>query len=192
MAQFLNTILAQYSLLLRLLRKELDTAPTSTDPQSYITAIVRRTTPSLRLYTKWVVLHHSQIPLSFWPQFISFANSLQKVWRGRSRPTLSYPLEEDLAAAGFAPLETPQDTGKRKHKQDRARIGNRKKRFDRLLLRWGQSGGDSTVTSSRDHGAEHPNVEMTLRLADLLSDAVDIATIPVYRHMNNLTIGIAY
>ena len=180
--QFLDTILAQYTLLLRLLRTELENTPASTDPESYITAIVRRTTPSLRLYSKWLVIHHSELPSSFWPQYVLFANALQTMWHGRSTPKLSYPLEEDLAAAGFAPLEVPPavlDTGKRKHKRDRARIGNRKKRFDKLLLQWGRSGGDSSVTSYRDHGDEHPNVEMTLRLADLLSDAIEIASIPV-------------
>ena len=31
------------------------------------------------------------------------------------------------------------------------------------------------MTSTRNQGAEHPNVEMTLRLADLLSDALELA-----------------
>lgn len=35
------------------------------------------------------------------------------------------------------------------------------------------------MSSIRSQGADHPNVEMTLRLADLLSDAIEIATIPV-------------
>jgi len=108
-------------------------------------------------------------------------------------------LEEDLAGAGFAPLEVPPnvaDARKRKHKRDRARIGNRKKGFDKLLLQWGRSGGDSVTSSSRnnrDQGAEHPNVEMTLRLADLLSDAIEIASIPVIALLlMNLIVGFGH
>jgi Est1 DNA/RNA binding domain len=182
--QFLETILAQYTLLLRLLSTELDSTSPSTDIQSHITAIIRRTAPALRLYSKWLVLHHSQISSTpFWTQYIATSNSLQKLWPSPSNPPkLSYPLEEDLAAAGFVLFEIPNtttDLRKRKHKRDRARIGNRKKGFDKLLLQWGRSGGDSSVTSTRNQGAEHPNVEMTLRLADLLSDAVELASIPV-------------
>jgi Est1 DNA/RNA binding domain len=181
--QFLETILAQYTLLLRLLSTELQSTQ-STDIQAHITAIVRRTASSLRLYSKWLVLHHSQIPSpTFWHQYAQTATSLQNLWQSQSLPRLSYPLEEDLAAAGFAPFEispnTSNDLRKRKHKRDRARIGNRKKGFDKLLLQWGRRGGDSLVTSTRNQGAEHPNVEMTLRLADLLSDAIEIASIPV-------------
>jgi hypothetical protein len=183
-SQLLDTVLAQYTLLLRLLSTELESCEPSTDTSTYITPIIRRTASSLRLYSKWLVLHHSQVPTSFWDQFIYAATCLQRVWStGQSPPKLSYPLEEDLAAAGFAPLETPSpshDSRKKKHKRDRARIGNRKKGFNKLLLQWGRSGGDSSVTSTRDQNAEHPNVEMTLRLADLLSDAIEIASVPVH------------
>jgi Est1 DNA/RNA binding domain len=183
--QFLETILAQYILLLRLLSTELSSTDASTDIQSHITAVIRRISPSLRLYSKWLVLHHSQIPSvsPFWHQYSQTSTSLQHLWSSStSLPKLSYPLEEDLAAAGFALFEIPNtanDLKKRKHKRDRARIGNRKKGFDKLLLQWGRSGGDSSVTSTRNQGAEHPNVEMSLRLADLLSDAVELACIPV-------------
>jgi Est1 DNA/RNA binding domain len=182
--QFLATVLDQYTLLLRLLSTELENTPQSTDPTSYITPIVRRTTPCLRLYSKWLILHHSEVPKTFWTQYIRTSNSLSKIWQQKNPPKLSYPLEEDLAAAGFAPLETPEDSRKRKHKRDRARNGNRKKGFDKLLLQWGRTGGDSSVSTSRD---DHPNVEMTLRLADLLSDAFEIASIPVYSLDNWLT-----
>ena len=183
--KFLSSILTQYTLLLRLLSTELQSVPPSTDPAAYITPIVRRTASSLRLYSKWLVLHHQLIPSDFWNQYAMTATSLLSIWPNQTQPKLSYPLEEDLAAAGFCPLEVPPnvvDARKRKHKRDRARIGNRKKGFDKLLLQWGRSGGDSITSSSgnnRDQGAEHPNVEMTLRLADLLSDAVEIASIPV-------------
>jgi hypothetical protein len=182
--QLLDTILAQYTLLLHLLSSELESTPPAPDISTHITPIIRRTTPSLRLYSKWLVLHHSQIPVSnpFWSHYAHAATTLHALWQQIPPPKLSYPLEEDLAAAGFAPLELPpaeETRNKKKHKRDRARIGNRKKGFDKLLLAWGRRGGDSHVSSMRSQGAEHPNVEMTLRLADLLSDAVEIATIPV-------------
>lgn len=179
----LSSILAQYTLLLRLLSSELQSVPPSTDPTAYITPIVRRTASSLRLYSKWLVLHYHLVPADFWTHYATTATSLLSIWPNQTQPKLSYPLEEDLAAAGFAPLEVPAnvaDVRKRKHKRDRARIGNRKKGFDKLLLQWGRSGGDSVTSGGiKDQGAEHPNVEMTLRLADLVSDAVEIASIPV-------------
>jgi hypothetical protein len=177
--QLTTTVLSQYTLLLRLLSNELEQSP-SPDPQSSITPIIRRIAPSLRLYSKWLVLQHTIIPATFWSQYTLTATSLLKLWPTQTQPKLSYPLEEDLVSAGFAPLEAPpdvEDSRKRKHKRDRARIGNRKKGFDKLLLQWGRSGGDSVT--ARDNGAEHPNVEMTLRLADLLSDALELASIPV-------------
>ena len=183
--KLLDTILAQYTLLLHLLSTELESTPPSPDISTHITPIMRRITASLRLYSKWLVIHHSQIPLSnpFWSHYAHAATTLQRLWHETPPPKLSYPLEEDLAAAGFAPLESPPPTeetrNKKKHKRDRARIGNRKKGFDKLLLAWGRRGGDSHVSSMRSQGADHPNVEMTLRLADLLSDALEIATIPV-------------
>jgi hypothetical protein len=179
----LSSIIAQYTLLLRLLSSELQSVPPSTDPTAYITPIVRRTASSLRLYSKWLVLHYHLVPADFWTQYATTATSLLSIWPKQTQPKLSYPLEEDLAAAGFAPLEVPAnvaDVHKRKHKRDRARIGNRKKGFDKLLLQWGRSGGDSVTSGGiKDQGPEHPNVEMTLRLADLVSDAVEIASIPV-------------
>ena len=178
---FLNAILAQYTLLLKLLSTDLKSVDTS-DVQAHITPIIRRTTPSLRLYSKWLVLHHSQIPTAFWHEYVAVANLLSCLWPSPvSPPKLTTPLEEDLAAAGFAPLEAqPEDPSKRKQKRDRARIGNRKKGFDKLLLQWGRRGGDSHV-ASRYHQREsdHPNVETTLRLADLFSDALELASIPV-------------
>jgi hypothetical protein len=178
---FLQSVLSQYTLLLRLLYTELRETPPTTDISAYITSIIRRTGSSLRLYSKWLVLHLHLIPVEFWQQYATTATVLLSLWPTQNQPKLSYPLEEDLVAAGFAPLDVPAhiaDSRKRKHKRDRAKIGNRKKGFDKLLLQWGRSGGDS-VTSTREQGNEHPNVEMTLRLADLLSDAIEIASIPV-------------
>lgn len=179
--QFLSTVLSHYTLLLRLLGSELESSPPSEDPTTSITPVIRRITPSLRLYSKWLILHHPEIPESFWAQYTETSTVLQTLWLSQNHPKLSYPLEEDLAAAGFAPLEPQQtqDSRKRKHKRDRARIGNRKRGFDKLLLQWGRSGGDS-ATSGRK-GDEHPNVEMMLRMADLLSDATELASIPVSR-----------
>lgn len=181
----LFSVLAQYTALLRLLSMELQSVPPSTNSAEYITPVVRRTASSLRLYSKWLVLHHDLVPFEFWGQYATTATSLLSIWSTQLQPKLSYPLEEDFAAAGFAPLEVPPnvtDTRKQRHKRDRARIGNRKKGFDKLLLQWGRSGGDSVTSSSgnkRDQGTEHPNVEMTLRLADLVTDAIEIASIPV-------------
>jgi Est1 DNA/RNA binding domain len=194
--QFFQVVLTQYTLLLRLLSNELQSTLPSSDIAASITPIVRRTTPSLRLYSKWLVINHSQVPDTFWHQYINTANSLQSLWSVQPPPKLSYPLEEDLAAAGFAPIEVQNisnDSRKRKHKRDRARIGNRKKGFDKLLLQWGRKGGDSSVSSARgQQGAEHPNVEMTLRLADLLSDAIEIASILVPSHVTCLITGLEY
>lgn len=180
--QFLSTVLSHYTLLLRLLGSELESSPPSEDPTTYITPVIRRITPSLRLYSKWLILHHPEIPESFWTQYTKTSTLLQTIWPSQNHPKLSYPLEEDLAAAGFAPLEPQQtqDSRKRKHKRDRARIGNRKRGFDKLLLQWGRSGGDSATSTGRK-GDEHPNVEMMLRMADLLSDAIELASIPVSR-----------
>ena len=176
--EFLFTLLDHFSLLLRLLSQEIELQPPSDDPASYITPVVRRIASSIRLYSKWLVVHHSQIPLSFWPQYIIAVQSVKGLWTKQSPPKSSLPLEEDLAAAGFAPLEALQESKKRRTKRDKARIGNRKKGFERLLLQWGRNGGD-TLVQSRNQGSQHPNVEMTLRLADLLSDAIEIASIPV-------------
>lgn len=192
--QFLQIVLAQYTLLLRLLSNEIESTLPSSDITASITPVVRRTTSSLRLYSKWLLIHYSEVPDTFWRQYIHTANSLQSLWPVQPPPKISYPLEEDLVAAGFAPIEVQNvnnDTRKRKHKRDRARIGNRKKGFDKLLLQWGRKGGDSSVSSVRgQQGAEHPNVEMTLRLADLLSDAIEIASIPVISHLTCLITGL--
>jgi hypothetical protein len=190
---FLQSILSQYTLLLQFLYMELQQTPPTTDISAYITPIIRRTASSLRLYSKWLVLHLHLITAEFWQQYATTATVLLSLWPTQNQPKLSYPLEEDLVAAGFAPLDVPAyvaDSRKRKHKRDRAKIGNRKKGFDKLLLQWGRSGGDS-VTSTRERGTEHPNVEMTLRLADLLSDALEIASIPVISPLGLLlTLGI--
>jgi Est1 DNA/RNA binding domain len=182
--KFVDTVVSQYSLLLSLLVRELQSQKSNVeDVTACITPVTRRITPSLRLYSKWLVIHYSQVPESFWPQYIATSNTLQHLWsNGQSPPKLSNPLEEDLAAAGFAPLETPTlavDPRKKKLKRDRARLGNRKKGFDKLLLQWGRNGGDSSVMSKKGGNQEHPTVETSLRLADLLSDAIEIATIPV-------------
>jgi len=178
-ARFLSATLDQYTLFLRLLAAEITRSSPSTDPATYITPILRRILPSLRLYSKWLIFHHQELSEStdFWNQYILTSTSLQTIWQDSSPPKLSYPLEEDFAAAGFAPLEpldTPEST-KRKHKRDRARIGNRKRGFDKLLLQWGRNGGDSPSNNRPDH----PNVEMVLRLADLLLDALELAQVPV-------------
>lgn len=176
---FLDVILSQYTLLLNLLSADLESVDSS-DVQAHLTPLIRRTIPALRLYSKWLVLHHPKIPPTFWPAYVAVANALSNLWPAPATPPkLSTPLEEDLAAAGFAPLEAAQeDPSKRKQKRDRARIGNRKKGLDKLLLQWGRRGGDSHVASRHAQKTEHPNVETTLRLADLLSDAVELATIP--------------
>ena len=100
--KLLDTILAQYTLLLNLLSSELESTPPSPDISTHITPIMRRITASLRLYSKWLVIHHSQIHLSnpFWTHYAHAASKIQCLWHDTAPPKLSYPLEEDLDQRG--------------------------------------------------------------------------------------------
>jgi Est1 DNA/RNA binding domain len=165
---FLPTLLSHYSILLRLLSTELSTS-SDPDPSAHITPLIRLISPSLRLYSKWLLLHHSLPPTPFWSTYLTSISSLQSLFPVPVAG-LTSPLEEDLLAAGFAPLEP--DSSRKRHK---ARTGNRKRGFDKLLLQWGRMGGEKAEAE----GGEHPNVEMLGRLKDLLADVMELASIPV-------------
>ncbi|WWC85691.1 uncharacterized protein L201_000557 [Kwoniella dendrophila CBS 6074] len=132
----------------------------------YISAVLRRILPSLRILSKWIKLdldylsrfsnndnNPSTIIKSFWKTYKKLIDNLGYVFPISQLPSLPEPLEEDLDMKGFSPLQ-------------------------RGLTTEGGRGGISSSTLSNEgnnhsvEGAEvHPNEEQLMRLADIQVDA---------------------
>ncbi|KAH8731562.1 hypothetical protein GQ44DRAFT_332319 [Phaeosphaeriaceae sp. PMI808] len=130
-----------------------------------ITAVARRTLPGLRLYSTWF--------LRYWPVFnANIADTLttvdvQELWKSYAAtltllassfpssqlPEEDYMLEEDADTIGFQPLISP-DT----------------------LKVWYM--GDSMKQKWTDLERNHPNVEMLMRVRDLLIDGLILTQNP--------------
>nr|XP_031859899.1 uncharacterized protein CI109_004748 [Kwoniella shandongensis]KAA5526971.1 hypothetical protein CI109_004748 [Kwoniella shandongensis] len=170
----LEFLLAAFTVLLRIGAEEVEEARASNVGESalavdgddevddqlpqYITAVLRRILPSLRIVSKWIKLDLEYIsrqapspPLdTFWASYRRFIDAISSVFPIAKLPSLSDPLEEDTDMRGFSPLQ-----------------------------RGMTSEGGLTRTTSTDIGRVdglarrdfHPNEEQLMRLADLQVDA---------------------
>ncbi|KAK8844618.1 hypothetical protein IAR55_006465 [Kwoniella newhampshirensis] len=166
-------LLSAFTVLLRIGAEEIEEAQASLGGESalvldsegaedqlpqYISAILRRILPSLRIVSKWIKLdleYLSRQPSSptldtFWETYRRFVNALASVFPIGRLPSLPEPLEEDLDMRGFSPLQRGLTS----------------------------EGGLSRITSPDSiqivgtprHNV-HPNEEQLMRLADLQVDA---------------------
>ena len=132
----------------------------------YITAVLRRLLPALRIFSKWLKANASLLSENsitqqeeFWTTYASFCRHLEALFPLSQLPELSDALEEDFDMRGFSPLK-------------RGMMEPRK------------------ATESNDQGARdanighnvsdvHPNEEQLMRISDLLCDGKLIANYAV-------------
>ncbi|OCF33156.1 hypothetical protein I316_05201 [Kwoniella heveanensis BCC8398] len=125
----------------------------------FISAVLRRILPSLRIVSKWIKLdleylnRHTSLPAftSFWATYRRFIDAVESVFPIDRLPSLPNPLEEDIDMRGFMPLQRG------------------------ITTHGGPTNGHSTATGDPEgtgvHGDVHPNEEQLMRLADLQVDA---------------------
>ncbi|WVW81655.1 hypothetical protein I302_103650 [Kwoniella bestiolae CBS 10118] len=121
----------------------------------YISAILRRILPSLRIVSKWIKLDleylfrqkeshpTSTIIKDFWITYKKLIDELLGVFPISQLPSLPEPLEEDLDMKGFLPLQRGITT----------------------------EGGSNESNDLEGQGEVHPNEEQLMRLADIQVDA---------------------
>ncbi|KAF2462015.1 hypothetical protein BDY21DRAFT_368154 [Lineolata rhizophorae] len=126
-----------------------------------ITIVARRILPGLRLYSAWM-LHNIEILSSqagespenkeLWRAYSNTLTLLSSTFPAECLPTADYMMEEDAETVGFVPLEGPE-----------------------TMRIW--YNGDQLRLKVTDSSIErhHPNVEMLVRIRDLVADGVDIA-----------------
>ncbi|KAF8470376.1 hypothetical protein JB92DRAFT_3135163 [Gautieria morchelliformis] len=130
-----------------------------------ITAVFRRSLPTLRIASKWLIVHVSYfseagsrlgsetgVDIStllseFWASYSSFSTLLGKVFPIDKLPKMTLPLEEDVDVSGFAPLKQAMFN-------------------PTSCTANGLEPGQSQV---------HPNEEQLMRISDLLQDAIRIS-----------------
>nr|XP_018266502.1 uncharacterized protein I303_00477 [Kwoniella dejecticola CBS 10117]OBR88660.1 hypothetical protein I303_00477 [Kwoniella dejecticola CBS 10117] len=131
------------------------------DSSSFISAVLRRILPSLRIMSKWMKMdldylqrHQEQNPSSvilseFWKTYRTLITTLGSVFPIASLPSLPEPLEEDIDMRGFVPLQRGKTA----------------------------EGGLSVAGSMQEEaggviqGDVHPNEQQLMRLADIQVDA---------------------
>ncbi|OCF59789.1 hypothetical protein L486_02462 [Kwoniella mangroviensis CBS 10435] len=125
----------------------------SDDLTVYISAILRRILPSLRIISKWIKMDlvylcrqnqahpSSTILKEFWITYKKLIDDLMEVFPISQLPSLPEPLEEDLDMKGFLPLQR------------------------------GITSENNESNSLESQGDVHPNEEQLMRLADIQVDA---------------------
>ncbi|WVQ93930.1 hypothetical protein IAU59_001008 [Kwoniella sp. CBS 9459] len=119
----------------------------------FISAVLRRILPSLRIVSKWIKLNleylgrHTSLPAftSFWATYRRFIDAVGSVFPIDRLPSLPEPMEEDIDMRGFMPLQRG--------------ITN------------GTSNGTGALDGAGMQGEVHPNEQQLMRLADLQVDA---------------------
>lgn len=113
----------------------------------YISAVLRRLLPTLRIISKWIKLHTiylSRFPKTttegFWSRYEKLMDGLASLFPMESLPGCHEVLEEDVDMRGFIPLMR------------------------------GLSGGEGKEEQAGE-GEVHPNEQQLMRIADLLVDA---------------------
>lgn len=127
----------------------------------YITAVLRRLLPALRIFLKWLkanasLLNNQMIAQQeeFWTTYAAFLRHLEALFPLKQLPELQGLLEEDFDMRGFVPL----------------------KRAMGFMTSGGDGGEAKFPTDSQpvDSGdmdsAAHPNEEQLMRIADLICD----------------------
>ena len=134
----------------------------------YITAVLRRLLPALRIFSKWLKANASLFSENsisqqeeFWSTYASFCRHLEALFPLAQLPELFDPLEEDFDMRGFSPL-------KRGMMEPRRANGN--------LEDANRDLGPGNTTSD-----VHPNEEQLMRISDLLCDGKLIANYAVSR-----------
>jgi Est1 DNA/RNA binding domain len=130
-----------------------------------ITAVFRRSLPTLRIGSKWLTVHVSYFSEAgsrlgsetgvdiaallseFWASYSSFSTLLGKIFPIDKLPKMTLPLEEDVDVSGFAPLKQVMFN-------------------PTSCTANGLEPGQSQV---------HPNEEQLMRISDLLQDAIRIS-----------------
>ena len=132
----------------------------------YITAVLRRLLPALRIFSKWLKANASLLSENsiaqqeeFWTTYASFCRHLEALFPLAQLPELSDALEEDFDMRGFSPLKRGMMEPRR--------------------------GTESNEQGLRDSGVGHtvsdvhPNEEQLMRISDLLCDGKLIANYAV-------------
>lgn len=128
-------------------------------PADNVSAVARRTLPAVRLYSAWFSKNRSLLSSEIsgslsnvetqqlWKAYAETLTLLKSAFPVPDLPTEDYMLEEDTDTLGFAPLESEY---------------TKKTWFsgDTLKARWSDEG----------IGRNLPNVEMLMRVRDLLID----------------------
>jgi hypothetical protein len=134
----------------------------------YITAVLRRLLPALRIFSKWLKANASLFSENsisqqeeFWSTYASFCRHLEALFPLAQLPELCDPLEEDFDMRGFSPL-------KRGMMEPRRPNGSLEDGSREL--------GPGNTTSD-----VHPNEEQLMRISDLLCDGKLIANYAVSR-----------
>ncbi|WVF66309.1 hypothetical protein IAT40_001049 [Kwoniella sp. CBS 6097] len=125
----------------------------------FISAVLRRILPSLRIVSKWIKLdleylgRHKTLPAfnSFWSTYKRFIDAVGSVFPIDRLPSLPDPLEEDIDMRGFMPLQR----GITSHGSSTN----------------GTSNGVGIIEGTGTQRDVHPNEEQLMRLADLQVDA---------------------
>ncbi|WRT63530.1 uncharacterized protein IL334_000435 [Kwoniella shivajii] len=123
----------------------------------YISAILRRILPSLRIVSKWIKLdleylarqQSSPTLKSFWTTYKRFIDSVSTVFPIAQLPSLTEPLEEDIDMKGFLPLQRG------------------------ITIEGGFNSGVNEIEGNDPivQGEVHPNEEQLMRIADIQVDA---------------------
>ena len=182
--EILRHLLDLHVALLEVGSEELKDPPAMEDDLAQrISATFRRTLPALRIASKWLRANcrylsldpefavfqkaesskgveatkppnikigvNSVHTIKFWNEYAQFTRVLSQAFPTDKLPALNVPLEEDIEMRGWLPL--------------------------RGLM------GDRSLAGDKAHSAEqvHPNVEQLMRIADLLSDAAELANMEV-------------
>lgn len=150
-----------------------------------ITATFRRTLPSVRIVSKWVLSNFDYIQRSgspssgstspavengqpdladalrqFWFTYASLCTEMLRMFPLNRLPTLSTFLEEDLEVKGFTPLK-------------------------------GFMPGGSAQSTALGQNMVHPNEEQLMRIGDLFADANELVSREVGSYYHNFQIAVS-
>ncbi|KAK7556176.1 hypothetical protein IWX92DRAFT_98471 [Phyllosticta citricarpa] len=168
---FLRFNIKTFNILLQILQAELerltgeDIDGSDSEPLSEkVTAVARRVLPGIRLYSTWFMKNwsvlsadlegsaHSKVDAhELWKAYAETLTLLASAFNVGLLPMEQYLLEEDVDTLGFQPLLA--DSTKR---------------------RWFDGSSPKAKWSDEDVKRNHPNVEMLMRIRDLLVDGLEL------------------
>jgi hypothetical protein len=118
----------------------------------YISAVLRRCLPALRVLSKWLKLHTTylsrlpdEVTQSIWSRYDRFTGLLQNLFSMSSLPGCNEVLEEDVDMRGFVPLM-----------RGLSGVG---------------TNSEKALDGEDDRGEVHPNEQQLMRISDLQVDA---------------------